>query len=129
MATSNNVPDICLDKDSQIRVVSPDQFQRAENLHKECSDFVQKIMEFNDVAGGVVRELDCVKKRVRSLKLRALGQRCKLESAVEDRREEEEKLQRQLKEKNEELERCYLENASLEKVIAEQLAQIEKLQG
>lgn len=89
----------------------------------------KEIIEFNDVAGGVVHELENVNKRVNSLKMRALGQRCKLESELNGQRKEEEKLQRQLKEKNVELEHCHLENASLEKVIAEQLAQIEKLQG
>ena len=41
MVSRNQVPDICLDEDAQIRVVPPDQFQRAEILHQECFDFVQ----------------------------------------------------------------------------------------
>ena len=62
-------------------------------------------------------------------KLRAIGQRNKVDSEVEDRQRQRISLQGQINEKRGELERYDVQLNSLQKVQADQLVMIEKLQN
>jgi len=77
----------------------------------------------------VVKTLGEQSEKIEKDKLKAIGQRNKVDSEVEDRQRQMVALQGQINEKRGELERYDLQMKSLEKVQADQLVMIEKLQN
>ena len=71
--------------------------------------------------------MDGEAKKIERAKLKAIGQRNKLESEVEDRKRQQNELRSVIDEKHAELERLRVEHQSLVKVEQEQRALIEKL--
>ena len=77
----------------------------------------------------MVKTLGEQSEKIEKDKLKAIGQRNKVDSEVEDRQRQMVALQGQINEKRGELERYDLQMKSLEKVQADQLVMIEKLQN
>ena len=61
---------VSFDKEYKVRVLDPAKFQKAEELEKECSTFVDKISTFNERVNTLVDILDAHASRIDSQKLR-----------------------------------------------------------
>ncbi|CAN0416412.1 unnamed protein product [Pylaiella littoralis] len=118
---------ISFDDECRIRVLDPEQFKHSETLEKECRGFVDKIREFNTSVHTIVEVLHENAARIDKEKLRAIGQRNKVEGELEYRLRQKAALQTMLKEKMLELDRQNLQYKSLLRIESEQLALIERL--
>jgi len=103
--------------------------QHTEELEAECKKFCSQITSFKKNIGDVVKTLAVNADKIEKDKLRAIGQRNKVDSEVEDRQRQRISLQGQINEKRGELERYDVQLNSLQKVQADQLVMIEKLQN
>mmetsp|Transcript_25107 Transcript_25107/g.32437 ORF Transcript_25107/g.32437 Transcript_25107/m.32437 type:complete len:131 (-) Transcript_25107:175-567(-) len=119
--------EISFDDEYKIRVLDADKFKHTEELEKECTDFVRKIQDFHSNVHTLVEVLDQQSKRIEHAKLKAIGQRNKVESERENRERQRIALNALIAEKKAELDRYTLQYQSLKGVEAEQLALIEKL--
>lgn len=61
---------IVFDKEYKIRALDPVKFEKGEALEKECSNFVEKISNFNEKVNTLVDILDLHANRIDSQKLR-----------------------------------------------------------
>mmetsp|Transcript_2627 Transcript_2627/g.5002 ORF Transcript_2627/g.5002 Transcript_2627/m.5002 type:complete len:128 (-) Transcript_2627:57-440(-) len=125
----SGMPEISFDDDNNVRVLSTAHMKHTEELETESKLFVQQISEFKTKVTDLVATLSKQGARIEKEKLRAIGQRNKLDGEVEDMQRQQIALHGAVAEKRAELERYQLQHQSLEKVEAEQLAMIEKLQN
>ena len=123
------MPDISFDDDNNVRVLSTAHMKHTEELEIESKLFVQQISEFKTKVTDLVATLSKQGARIEKEKLKAIGQRNKLDGEVEDMQRQQIALHGAVAEKRAELDRYQLQHQSLEKVEAEQLAMIEKLQN
>eukprot|EP00903_Cladosiphon_okamuranus_P017144 g15789.t1 len=126
MSEDNGVQ-ISFDEECRIRVLDPEQFKHSERLEEECRGFVDKMREFNTSVHGIVEVLHENAARIDKEKLRAIGQRNKVEGEVEYRMRQKAALQTMLKEKMLELDRQNLQYQSLLRIESEQLALVDRL--
>ena len=127
--TMSAMPDISFDDDNNVRVLSTAHMKHTEELEIESKLFVQQISEFKTKVTDLVATLSKQGARIEKEKLKAIGQRNKLDGEVEDMQRQQIALHGAVAEKRAELDRYQLQHQSLEKVEAEQLAMIEKLQN
>jgi hypothetical protein len=73
---------VSFDKEYKVRVLDAAKFQKAEELEKECSTFVEKISTFNERVNTLVDILDAHASRIDSQKLRVFQYLNKLFSSV-----------------------------------------------
>ncbi|CAM9767424.1 unnamed protein product [Ascophyllum nodosum] len=125
--TKGNGIQISFDDQCRIRVLDPEQFKHSETLEEECRGFVEKIREFNNSVHRIVQVLQENAARIEKEKLRAIGQRNKVEGELEYRMRQKVALQTMLKENMVELDRHNLQYQSLLRVESKQLALIERL--
>eukprot|EP00743_Colponemidia_sp_Colp-15_P005244 GILK01005643.1.p1 GENE.GILK01005643.1~~GILK01005643.1.p1 ORF type:complete len:150 (+),score=37.11 GILK01005643.1:55-450(+) len=118
---------ITFDDDNHIRVLEADKFKEVQSMGSECSAFIDKIGIFNDTVRTLVTILDTQAQKIETEKLRAIGQRNRVDGEAENRKKKQQELQALINEKKAELERFSLHHESLMKVEAEQKALIEKL--
>ncbi|GMH61595.1 hypothetical protein TL16_g08070 [Triparma laevis f. inornata] len=124
-----DMPEITFDDNNNVRVLSTANMKHTEELEMESKLFVQQIGDFKTKVTDLVATLSKQGERIEKEKLRAIGQRNKVDGEVEDMQRQQIALQGAVAEKRAELERFQLQNQSLEKVEAEQVAMIEKLQN
>ncbi|CAN0533351.1 unnamed protein product [Ectocarpus sp. 12 AP-2014] len=123
----DNGVQISFDDECRIRVLDPEQFKHSEMLEEECRGFVDKIREFNASVHTIVEVLHENAARIDKEKLRAIGQRNKVEGELEYRLRQKASIQTMLREKMLELDRQNLQYQSLLRIESEQLALIERL--
>ncbi|CAM9739524.1 unnamed protein product [Scytosiphon promiscuus] len=123
----DNGVQISFDDECRIRVLDPEQFKHSETLEEECRGFVDKIREFNTSVHTIVEVLHENAACIDREKLRAIGQRNKVEGELEYRLRKKSALQTRLKEKMLELDRQNLQYQSLLRIESEQIALIERL--
>ena len=88
-----------------------------------------EIEEFNSLSLRVADESSQVMKRVDKLKLRAIGQYCKLENELENRDLHEKKLNQKIQDMTKTLMRIRNHNTSLERLIQDQKETIENFEN
>lgn len=81
MGEDNGVQ-ISFDDECRIRVLDPEQFKHSETLEQECSGFVDKIRKFNTSVHTIVEVLHENAARIDKEKLKAIGQRNKVQPCV-----------------------------------------------
>eukprot|EP01017_Pseudomicrothorax_dubius_P040728 TRINITY_DN6417_c0_g1_i8.p1 TRINITY_DN6417_c0_g1~~TRINITY_DN6417_c0_g1_i8.p1 ORF type:complete len:130 (-),score=47.18 TRINITY_DN6417_c0_g1_i8:137-526(-) len=118
---------ISFDEENKIRVLEPDKFRDTDQLRKDSMDFMKKILAFDETIATLIEVLELQAKKIEIEKLRALGERNKVESEAENRKKKVIELNNLLAERKNELERYTLEYESLVKVEAEQKNLISKL--
>ncbi|KAF1320298.1 Necrosis inducing protein npp1, partial [Globisporangium splendens] len=89
----NQLPRICFDDEFRVRV-----------LEQESHQFATKLEEFHDIIKGVLEVLEGQAKRIEREKLKAIGQRNRVDSEVENRNRQKQMLESLIKEKQTELE-------------------------
>ena len=90
-------------------------------------EFIKKVLTLDETISSLTETLETYAKKIESEKLRAVGERNKVESEAENRKKKMMDLNNLLNEKKNELERYTIEFESLQKVEAEQKNLIEKL--
>lgn len=126
-APESHQPTICFDDDCRIRVLDAEKFTHTEELEHESNQFVTKIEEFSSIIRDVAEITEQQAKKIEFEKLRAIGQRHRVEGEVETRARRKHALQGMIKERTMEFERYVEEYDSLARVEAEQQALIERL--
>lgn len=119
--------DITFDAENRIRVLESSKFEAGDELEGECQGFMEKINFFSSNVADLVEVLDNQAKKIEMDKLRAIGQRNKVEQEADMRRRRAQELNALIMDKQAELDRIQFEVDSLEKVEREQKALIEKL--
>mmetsp|Transcript_12278 Transcript_12278/g.24267 ORF Transcript_12278/g.24267 Transcript_12278/m.24267 type:complete len:130 (+) Transcript_12278:219-608(+) len=118
---------IYFDSTYRLRVVEEDKYKDTERLHEECGLFTDKMGGFQQTVQRLVDGMNDYAGKIEAAKLKALGQRNRVESEVEVRKRRTAELQALINEKKAGLERLQLQHESLKKVDAEQKATIERL--
>lgn len=119
--------DITFDNDNRIRVLESDKFEAGDQLEAECQGFMDKINFFSSNVADLVEVLDNQSKKIETEKLRAIGQRNKVEQEADARRRRTQELNALIMDRQAEVDRIQFHADSLEKVEREQKALIEKL--
>eukprot|EP00386_Alphamonas_edax_P006556 GDKI01021194.1.p1 GENE.GDKI01021194.1~~GDKI01021194.1.p1 ORF type:complete len:125 (-),score=39.98 GDKI01021194.1:92-466(-) len=116
-----------IDEENKIRTLPADKFKEAELLEQQCSSFVDKLAGFKSNVQSLVDILSTQAGQIEKEKLKAVGQRLRVEMESDNRKRREHELKTSLAEKKAELERLQFYYQSLEKVEKEQRLLIEKL--
>ena len=120
-------PSITFDEDCKIRVLDAETFKQTQSLAQEANNFVNKIDEFKATVHSLVEVLGGHADKIEKQKLKAIGQRNKVESEQENRVRQKRLLTALLAEKEAELQRYDAQYESLRKVDQDQRTMIEKL--
>ncbi|KAG1692636.1 hypothetical protein DVH05_025118 [Phytophthora capsici] len=123
----NQLPSVCFDDDCQVRVLDKENITHTQELEQESNQFATKLEEFHDIVKGVLEVMEGQAKRIEREKLKAIGQRNRVDSEVENRNRQKQMLELLIKEKKTELERYNLQFQSLTKIANEQQQLMEKL--
>ncbi|CAK4137353.1 unnamed protein product [Aphanomyces euteiches] len=122
-----HLPRICFDDEYRVRVLEMEKFIHTQELEGECNQFVTKMEEFHNTVKGVLEIMEAQAKRIEIEKLKAIGQRNRVDNEVENRNRQKLMLEVLIKEKQTELERYCQQYASLTKIEDEQQQLIDKL--
>ncbi|KAK1935124.1 Intraflagellar transport protein 20 [Phytophthora citrophthora] len=123
----NQLPSVCFDDDCQVRVLDKENITHTQELEQESNQFATKLEEFHDIVKGVLEVMEGQAKRIEREKLKAIGQRNRVDSEVENRNRQKQMLELLIKEKKTELERYNLQFQSLTKIADEQQLLMDKL--
>ncbi|KAL4647181.1 hypothetical protein GN956_G8484 [Arapaima gigas] len=108
------------DELNKLRVLDPEVRQKTTELREECKDFVDKIVQFQKIVGGLIEHVDQLAKEAETEKMKAIGARNLLKSVAKQREAQQQQLQALIAEKKMQLERYRIEHEALAKVEAEQ---------
>ncbi|CEG38475.1 Intraflagellar transport protein 20 [Plasmopara halstedii] len=123
----NQLPSICFDDDHHLRVLNKENIEHTQELEQESNQFATKLEEFHAIIKGVLEVMEGQAKRIERGKLKAIGQRNRVDSEVENRNRQKQMLELLIKEKKTELERYNLQYQSLTKIADEQQLLMDKL--
>mmetsp|Transcript_30300 Transcript_30300/g.74475 ORF Transcript_30300/g.74475 Transcript_30300/m.74475 type:complete len:129 (-) Transcript_30300:139-525(-) len=118
---------IYFDSTYRLRVVEEEKYKDTERLAEECGNFNQKMGSFQETVQRLVDGMNAHATKIEAAKLKALGQRNRVESEREVRKRRTAEMQSLINDKKATLERLQLQHESLKKVDAEQKATIERL--
>mmetsp|Transcript_65186 Transcript_65186/g.142037 ORF Transcript_65186/g.142037 Transcript_65186/m.142037 type:complete len:131 (+) Transcript_65186:81-473(+) len=118
---------ISFDEDNRIRVMPKEKYKATEALDQQCQVFTEKIHAFGGTVQMLVEILDSEARRIEDEKLRAIGQRNRVEMEADSRRRKQQQMQAMIAEKTAELERLVFHLGSLERAEREQKGLIDKL--
>ncbi|KAM3142966.1 hypothetical protein pb186bvf_005029 [Paramecium bursaria] len=118
---------ITFDEQNKIRVLDADKFRETEQLKIESMEFIKKILAMDEIVQNLNETLEEYAKKIELEKLRAIGERNKVETEQENRKKKLMELSNVLNEKRAELDRYQIELDSLQKVEQDQRILIEKL--
>ena len=118
---------ITFDDENRIRVLDADKFRETDSLKNESMEFIKKVISLDEVISSLTETLENFAKKIELEKLRAVGERNKVDTEADNRKKKMMELNNLLNEKKSELERYTIEYESLAKVEAEQRALIDKL--
>jgi len=118
---------VTFDSEYKVRILDEAKAKRAGELEKGCSNFVEKITLFSDKVNDLVQVLETHASRIDSKKLRAIGLRMAAENEADNRMRKQRALEAMIKERRGELDRVTGQFQSVERVEAEQKAQLERL--
>ena len=110
-----------------LHVVDPDQMQKSAALQQESKEFLGKTKQFQELVADFIQVMESRSQVIESEKLKAIGQRNRVESEQENRVRQKRLLMALLAEKEAELQRYDAQYESLRKVDQDQRTMIEKL--
>lgn len=118
---------ITFDEENRIRVLEQEKYKETDKLKNESMEFIKKVLSLDETISLITETLENYGKKIELQKLRAIGERNKVESEAENRKKKMLDLNNLLNERKAELERYTTELESLAKAEAEQRHLIEKL--
>ena len=98
-------PTVSFDDDGNVRVLDTEKFKVTQEIDEECTSFMSKIKEFEGTIHTLVGVLGGQSKKIEQEKLKALGQRNRVEGEAENRKRKQDETKAQIREKQAELER------------------------
>ena len=107
---------INFDETGNVRVLDTEKFKDTQEIDKECTTFMTKIKEFEGTVHTLVEVLDGQSKKIEQEKLKAIGQRNRVEGEAENRKRKQEETRAQIREKQAELDRCVSVTACMPRV-------------
>ncbi|XP_061896805.1 intraflagellar transport protein 20 homolog isoform X1 [Entelurus aequoreus] len=108
------------DELNKLRALEPDVSQKTSELKEDCKDFLDKIVQFLKIVGGLMELVDDLANETEREKLKALGTRNLLKFVAKQREAQQQQLQVLIVEKMMQLERYRIEYETLSKVEVEQ---------
>ncbi|EGR28705.1 intraflagellar transport protein, putative [Ichthyophthirius multifiliis] len=118
---------ITFDEENKICVLEPEKYRETDQLKNESMEFIKKVLSLDETITQITETLENYAKKIEQQKLRAIGERNKVETESENRKKKIMELNNLLNEKKAELERYSTEFESIQKVESEQKHLIEKL--
>ncbi|KRX07369.1 hypothetical protein PPERSA_06984 [Pseudocohnilembus persalinus] len=118
---------ISFDEENKIRVLDAEKFRETEAIKNESMEFIKKVLNQDETITALTETLEVYAKKIEEEKLRAIGERNKVETEAENRKKKMLELNNYLNEKKTELERYKVEYQSLQKVVEDQKKLIDKL--
>ncbi len=107
---------ITFDDENRIRVLDSEKFRETDSLKNESMEFIKKVLNLDETISSLIETLEGYAKKIEAEKLRAVGERNKVESEEENRKKKIMDLNNLLNEKTSELERLNVQYESLVKV-------------
>jgi len=120
-------PAITFDDECNIRVLEASKFEKTKTLGETCKSFVGKLGDFSGTIQTLVDVLDASSSKIEAEKLRAIGQRNRVETEPENRKRKQRVLLALIQEHQAELERAEAQYQSLVKLETDQRALVERL--
>ncbi|XP_061668383.1 intraflagellar transport protein 20 homolog [Syngnathoides biaculeatus] len=108
------------DELSKLRALEPDVSQKTAELKEDCKEFLDKIVQFLKIIGGLMDLVDELANETEKEKLKALGTRNLLKFVAKQREAQQQQLSALIAEKIMQLKRYRIEYETLCKVEAEQ---------
>jgi intraflagellar transport protein 20 len=130
--TNDNNPNnpnrlISFDELNRIRLLDADQFKQTSELADESSLFISKVNTFSTTVNDLLELLKQESDKIESAKLKAIGQRNRIETETELRNRKQNELQYAIQQQQLLTQREREHHQSLVKIEQEQKALIEKL--
>lgn len=110
---------ITFDEENRIRVLEQEKYKETDTLKNESMEFIKKVLNLDEIISQIAETLDTFSKKIELQKLRAIGERNKVESEADNRKKKMLDLNNLLNERKAELERYTTELDSLAKAEAE----------
>lgn len=104
---------ITFDEENRIRVLEQDKFKETDSLKNESMEFIKKVLNLDEIISQITDTLETYGKKIEQQKLRAIGERNKVESEAENRKKKMMDLNNLLNERKAELERYSTELESI----------------
>lgn len=108
------------DELNKLRALEPDVSQKTAELKEDCKEFLDKIVQFLKIIGGLMDLVDALANETEREKLKALGTRNLLKFVAKQREAQQQQLSALIAEKMMQLKRYRMEYETLSKVEAEQ---------
>ncbi|XP_037100722.1 intraflagellar transport protein 20 homolog [Syngnathus acus] len=108
------------DELNKLRALEPDVSQKTSELREDCKEFLDKIVQFLKIIGGLMDLVNELANETEREKLKALGTRNLLKFVAKQREAQQQQLSALMTEKMMQLKRYRFEYETLLKVEAEQ---------
>ncbi|XP_077443538.1 intraflagellar transport protein 20 homolog [Stigmatopora argus] len=108
------------DELNKLRALEPDVSQKTAELKEDCKEFLDKIVQFLKIIGGLMDLVDELANETEREKLKALGTRNLLKFMAKQREAQQQQLSALIAEKMMQLKRYHIEYETLSKVESEQ---------
>jgi intraflagellar transport protein 20 len=106
---------ISFDDMNKIRILEAEDFKQTEQLATDSARFVQNVELFTDNIQNLVKILEVQSKQIEREKMRAIGERNKIDAETENRRRQEAEMKYRAAQKQAELQRTLEYVESLKK--------------
>jgi len=118
-----------IDEENRLYIFPHEDLKESEKLKNEALEFIRKTFAFDESAQLLVSKLGALSMVVETQKLRALGEKAKLEHANERKLKKTQELLQKINERKIHLEALQTEYQSLIRVEQEQLVNLEKIKN
>lgn len=126
MATDSGVG-ICFDREYQVRILDADKCEATQRLQQGCATLSSKVEQLNGLVKTYLEILDKQAGKIETEKLKAIGVRNAVATIEEDRKRKSKELLTQLDDRQQQLERLNIQEASLLRARHDQEVVIAKL--
>lgn len=119
--------DVRFDKSRRIRVLASTDYGHYQSMANECDAFISNLENFKQTSQRVMKDVSKILHSIEEEKMMVIGKRNVVENEDTNRKRKINDLQLFLKEKESEIQQIYDHNKSLDKVIATQEGEMEKI--
>ena len=118
-----------IDEENRLYIFAHDDLKDSEKLKNESLELLKKSFAFDESAQLLLQKMNALALVVETEKLKALGEKSKLEQAPERKLKKTQELIQKINERKNHLENLQIEHQSLLKVEQEQLSMLEKIKN
>ncbi len=118
-----------IDEENRLYILPHEDLKESERLKNEALEFIRKTFAFDESTQILVGKLGALSMVVETQKLKALGEKAKLEHANERKLKKTQEFMHKINERKIQLEALQSEYQSLMRVEQEQLMNLEKIKN